>query len=68
MQNLRLLFLFLTLTGLLFLLIGMAKPWLMLWWEVTQNRKKVLKVYGFLTLFFYLAYLALSLILPQQYQ
>ena len=25
---------------------GLFKPWIMLWWEDTQNRKKVLKIYG----------------------
>lgn len=51
------LILFLALTSLLFLVIGMIKPWMLLWWEDTQNRRKVLKVYGALALFFYLIYL-----------
>jgi len=58
-QNIRLLILFLTLTSLLFLAIGMIKPWMLLWWEDTQNRRKVLTVYGALALFFYLIYLIL---------
>ncbi|MBS1558442.1 MAG: hypothetical protein JST69_06905 [Bacteroidetes bacterium] len=53
------LILFLALTSLLFLVIGMIKPWMLLWWEDTQNRRKVLKVYGALALFFYLIYLIL---------
>ncbi|MBS1486088.1 MAG: hypothetical protein JST43_00760 [Bacteroidetes bacterium] len=56
MQNARLLVLFLTLTTLLFMVIGLIKPWMMLWWEHTQNRRKVLKVYGTLALVFFFLY------------
>jgi uncharacterized membrane protein len=37
----------------LFLLVGLYKPWMMLWWEDVQNRRKVLRVYGTLSLVFY---------------
>lgn len=40
------LFLFVSFTALLFLIIGLFKPWAMLWWEDVQNRRKVIKVYG----------------------
>ena len=28
------------------LLIGLFKPWVVLWWEDTQYRLKVIKIYG----------------------
>lgn len=39
-------FLYMTFVSLICLLLGLFRPWLMLWWEDTQNRKKVIKVYG----------------------
>ncbi len=56
MENLRLLFLLLSLSSALFLVIGLFKPWVMLWWEDVQNRKKIILVYGTISLFFLLAY------------
>jgi hypothetical protein len=53
------LILFLTLTCLLFLGIGLVKPWAMLWWEDVQNRMKVIKVYGSLAIIFGLVYTAI---------
>ncbi len=47
------LFLFLTFTSLVFLLIGLFKPWAMLWWEDVQNRRKVIKLYGGIALISY---------------
>ena len=41
----RLLF-YISVTALLFLLLGLYKPWAMLWWEDVQNRRKVIKLYG----------------------
>lgn len=58
----RLLCLLLTLTSLLFLAIGLVKPWMLLWWEDRQNRRKVIKVYGSVALFFYLLYWLLAFI------
>ncbi|QSE98284.1 hypothetical protein [Fulvivirga lutea] len=46
--------------SLLFLLIGLFKPWYMLWWEDRQNRKKVIKVYGFAALLFFVIYEVLT--------
>jgi hypothetical protein len=55
-HNVRLLILFLGIACSIFLLIGLIKPWIMLWWEDVQNRKKVIAVYGTLVLIFFIAY------------
>jgi len=47
----------------LFLVIGFYRPWAMLWWEDTQNRLKILKVYGTSALIFFVTYLILEYIL-----
>jgi hypothetical protein len=39
--------------SLLFLLLGLVKPWWLLWWEDTQNRLKVIKLYGGIALVSY---------------
>jgi hypothetical protein len=39
-------FLYLSVTALACLILGLFKPWMMVWWEDTQNRKKVIKLYG----------------------
>ena len=62
MYYVRLLFLFLSAACLLFLLAGLYKPWIMLWWEDVQNRKKVLQVYGTLMVVFYVTYYVLKFI------
>lgn len=64
MDNVKLLVLFLTITCVLFLIIGLFRPWAMLWWEDTQNRSKVIKSYGFLAIFFGLVYKALQYYYP----
>jgi hypothetical protein len=46
MEFLQQLFLYVSFTSLLFLMVGLYKPWVMLWWEDVQNRRKVIKVYG----------------------
>ena len=56
MENLRLMFLLLSISSALFLVIGLFKPWVMLWWEDVQNRKKIILVYGSISIFFLLAY------------
>jgi len=63
MYYVRLLILYLGLAGTLFLLIGLYKPWAVLWWEDTQNRMKVIQVYGTLTLIFFIAYYVLQFFL-----
>lgn len=56
MYYMRLLILLLSLTSLLFMTIGLVKPWIMLWWEDVQNRKKVLQLYGTSGIVFLVAY------------
>jgi len=60
MYYVRLLILYLGLAGTLFLFIGLYQPWAVLWWEDIQNRKKVIQVYGTLTLIFFIAYYVLQ--------
>ena len=55
-------FLYLTVTALLGVMVGLFKPWIMLWWEDVQNRKKVIKVYGTAAIISYALYWALDLI------
>ena len=38
------------------MVIGLIKPWAMLWWEDVQHRMKVIKVYGSLSIVFGVAY------------
>lgn len=56
MYYVRLLILLLSLTSFLFMVLGLIKPWMMLWWEDVQNRRKVIKLYGTSGLFFLLVY------------
>ncbi|MBN8576253.1 MAG: hypothetical protein KF775_05695 [Cyclobacteriaceae bacterium] len=60
MYHFRLFILLLALTAFLFLVIGLIKPWLMLWWEDVQNRMKVIKLYGTVALLFLIFYLLLG--------
>lgn len=61
MRFAQLLILYSCIACFVFLIIGLFKPWSMLWWEDVQNRRKVIKVYGSLGLFFGLVYLVLRL-------
>jgi hypothetical protein len=56
------LFLYVSFTALLFLLIGLYKPWVMLWWEDVQNRRKVIRVYGLVALVSHAAYWGMVLL------
>jgi len=56
MNFIRLFFLYMGHTTFLFMLIGLYKPWLMLWWEAVQNRRKVIKLYGRVALVSYIVY------------
>jgi hypothetical protein len=56
MQDIRFLMLLIALTALAFLLIGLYKPWVMLWWEDVQNRRKVIRLYGLVSVSSYAAY------------
>ena len=59
----RMLFLYMGIASTLFLVVGLFRPWVMLWWEDTQNRKKIFKLYGVLSLLFYLIYLIMGFFL-----
>ena len=59
MKYVEILILFLTITCMLFMTIGLIRPWAMLWWEDVQNRGKVIKVYGTLAILLGLAYAAM---------
>ena len=56
MHSVRLFCLLLSVVCLVFMVIGLFKPWLLLWWEDVQNRRKIIGVYGTLAGVFYLAY------------
>jgi hypothetical protein len=59
MYYVRLLILLISLTSFLFMMVGLVKPWMMLWWEDVQNRRKVIKLYGTSGVFFFIIYLLL---------
>ncbi len=44
------LFLYTAIASTVFLAIGLYKPWIMLWWEDVQNRRKVIRLYGTISL------------------
>jgi len=56
MEFVQRIFLYLGITAALCLLVGLFKPWMMLWWEDTQNRKKVIRVYGTVALLSFIVY------------
>lgn len=62
MEFVQRLFLYLSVLALAGFLVGMFRPWIMLWWEDVQNRKKVLKVYGTVAALSYALYWAVHLI------
>jgi hypothetical protein len=47
------LFLYISITAFVLLVVGLFKPWAMLWWEDIQNRRKVIKLYGAIALVTY---------------
>jgi hypothetical protein len=59
MKEADLFFLFLTITSLGLLVAGLFRPWAVLWWEDSQNRRKVFKVYGTMTLLAFITWLVL---------
>jgi hypothetical protein len=59
MKEIDLFFLFLFITSLGLMVSGLYKPWVVLWWEDVQNRRKVFKVYGTATLLSLITYLVL---------
>jgi hypothetical protein len=62
MAYVRLLFYYLTILNLVFIAIGLWRPWVMLWWEDLSNRRKVIKVYGTIAILFYGIYWGLKFI------
>ncbi len=44
------------------LLLGLWRPWWVLWWRATQNRLQVIGLYGTLILVFYLTNLLARLV------
>ena len=59
MSEIDLFFLFLFITSFSLMVAGLYKPWVVLWWEDSQNRRKVLKVYGTASAVSLITYLAL---------
>jgi hypothetical protein len=62
MEFIQRFFLYVSITAVIFLIIGLFKPWVMLWWEDIQTRKKIIKVYGTAALVSYALYWGLFLI------
>jgi hypothetical protein len=60
MEFIQQLFLYLGFTALIFLLMGLYKPWIMLWWEDIQNRRKVIKVYGSVAALSFIIYIGMK--------
>jgi hypothetical protein len=60
MEFIQQLFLYLGFTAVTFLAIGLYKPWIMLWWEDIQNRRKVIKVYGLVALMSFALYIGMK--------
>ena len=63
MQFVRMVFLLVSLTSLIFMAVGLYKPWVMLWWEDVQNRRKVIKLYGSVAIISYGIYWGIFLFL-----
>lgn len=61
MEEVRLLFLLLSVFSFSSLLLGLYKPWVVLWWEDVQNRKKVIQLYGSVAAVCYLIALLMQL-------
>jgi hypothetical protein len=57
MQFVQRLSLYVSVTSMLLLLIGLFRPWVTLWWEDVQNRKKVIALYGSITVVSFVLYL-----------
>ena len=60
MDNVELLILLLSGACFFFMIIGLFKPWIMLWWEDVQNRKKIIQIYGSLSVLFFVTYWVLK--------
>jgi uncharacterized membrane protein len=65
MKYVELFVILLVATSVLFLIIGLFRPWAMLWWEDEQNRMKVIKAYGSLAIVFSLMYAGMKIFLRE---
>ena len=45
--------------GFICLLVGLYKPWIMLWWREKQNRRQVINLYGIIVLLSFFIYTTL---------
>jgi len=45
------------------MILGLFRPWVVLWWEPIQTRRKLIKLYGTICLFSVVAYLIVRLAL-----
>ncbi|MCS6973045.1 MAG: hypothetical protein N2044_01180 [Cyclobacteriaceae bacterium] len=61
MEQIRLFSLLLAATAFLLLILGFYRPWVVLWWEDVQNRRKVLHIYGTIGMGAMLIYFLLGL-------
>lgn len=46
---------------MILLLLGLIRPWALLWWEDVQTRRKVIKLYGSISLVFFALYIIIEL-------
>jgi len=56
--------LFMGTMGLTFVLIGLYKPWIMLWWREKQNRRQIINLYGIIALLCFLIYTTIRFAQP----
>ena len=54
-------FLLVATTGAIFLMVGLYKPWVTLWWREKQNRRQVINLYGAIALVSLLLYTSLRI-------
>ena len=55
--------LYISITAFIFLLLGLYKPWAMLWWEDVQNRRKVIRLSGSIASVAYLTHWIIVLLI-----
>ncbi|CAN5457802.1 hypothetical protein BH23BAC1_BH23BAC1_02430 [soil metagenome] len=57
MELVKTLLLYLVIFSGIFFLIGLYKPWMVLWWKAVSNRLMVIKIYGLILVISLIAYL-----------
>lgn len=62
MEFIERILLYISMSAFVCMVIGLVKPWIMLWWEDTQTRKKVILVYGSTATITFLLYKVLDLL------